>query len=686
MKRIVSLSLGRSAESFERTLTRKGEQIRISHFGVDFNPDLLLRLAQEYDGACDVLAISGLPQMLKIRKQEHRHVLEQQLRVRVQESMLTWGQELRSVYATQVIDKALRSGQLPFPKRSLCFVSGLAQRPLAQVLEASCHEISFLDPYVHFKTPLALNGFKNLEKYTARMLPLLKKRSLKESKRLISLKDEKAFSFLRKPLAADYIVASPRLLGRIDPQTLQGKSLILDEMDEGSVEFLRASPVHNAWFVSMGGEEQLKNLPLAVIEGLIYLEKGGVEPVSEDDILRSMVEWGLKPKLQALYPERLGPVRKYAFIIHPLSRRDIFLHPLVKPLERLPEPLGRRLEKAMAAIPSVPYGRVSGSVSEHDGTRVEGLLYTLFATPREMLAADPETVYRQLVKTAELAAAEGAEIIGLGAFTKIVGDAGVTVAKRSPIPVTTGNSLSAAATLWAAREACEKLGLIPLLEGSPQKNAAQVMIIGATGSIGQVCARILAKIFKTVVLTANNGSRLLSLRDELLRDNPGTEILVTTKNERYAPSSHLIIIATSAAESGFFRIESVRPGAVVCDVGRPLAFTADEACKRPDVLLIESGEIELPGQVSLSCNIGLEDAVVYACLAETALLALDGRFESFTLSRKIEHEKVSEIYKIARKHGARLAAIRSPNGVVTDQEIALCRAHALRALADWEAP
>src|SRR5689334_23929507 len=35
-----------------------------------------------------------------------------------------------------------------------------------------------------------------------------------------------------------------------------------------------------------------------------------------------------------------------------------------------------------------------------------------------------------------------------------VGDAGVTIAQRSPIPVTTGNSLSAAATLWAARDAC----------------------------------------------------------------------------------------------------------------------------------------------------------------------------------------------------------------------------------------
>jgi hypothetical protein len=111
-----------------------------------------------------------------------------------------------------------------------------------------------------------------------------------------------------------------------------------------------------------------------------------------------------------------------------------------------------------------------------------------------------------------------------------------------------------------------------------------------------------------------------------------------------------------------------------------LTFTPDEAIRRPDVLIIESGEIELPGKVTLNCDIGLEASVVYACLAETALLALEGRLESFTLSRNINYRKVIEIYKMAKKHGARLATIRSPNGIVTDQEIALCREHAMLAL------
>ncbi|HYX31672.1 MAG TPA: hypothetical protein VE954_01070 [Oligoflexus sp.] len=172
----------------------------------------------------------------------------------------------------------------------------------------------------------------------------------------------------------------------------------------------------------------------------------------------------------------------------------------------------------------------------------------------------------------------------------------------------------------------------------------------------------------------------MTLRDELQQTAPHCRLTVSTRPDRFAGQSDLIVIATSATEGGVLSINSVKPGALLCDVGRPLTFTANEAISRPDVLIIESGEIELPGKVALNCDIGLEASVVYACLAETALLALEGRLESFTLSRNINYRKVIEIYKMAKKHGASLATIRSPNGIVTDQEIELCREHALKAL------
>ena len=45
-------------------------------------------------------------------------------------------------------------------------------------------------------------------------------------------------------------------------------------------------------------------------------------------------------------------------------------------------------------------------------------------TPKEMLARSPEFTYRRLLAAAKMAEKLGAQIMGLGAFTKVVGDAG----------------------------------------------------------------------------------------------------------------------------------------------------------------------------------------------------------------------------------------------------------------------
>jgi len=99
------------------------------------------------------------------------------------------------------------------------------------------------------------------------------------------------------------------------------------------------------------------------------------------------------------------------------------------------------------------------------------------------------------------------------------------------------------------------------------------------------------------------------------------------------------------------------------------------------VLVIESGEIKLPGRDVKMRHIGLPKGIAYACLAETIVLALENRFETFTIGRNIEWQKVKEIYKLGLKHGMTLAAISGVNGVFTDDEIARVRQRAIEARA-----
>ena len=128
--------------------------------------------------------------------------------------------------------------------------------------------------------------------------------------------------------------------------------------------------------------------------------------------------------------------------------------------------------------------------------------------------------------------------------------------------------------------------------------------------------------------------------------------------------------ATSAFGQRVIDLTKCKPGAVICDVARPPDISPAEAALRPDVLVIESGEVLIPGDIDFGYDIGLPPKTAYACLAETALLAMDGRFEDYTLGRNIDMERVKEIYKLFGKHGFQIAGLRSFEEYITDEDIA----------------
>jgi len=366
-------------------------------------------------------------------------------------------------------------------------------------------------------------------------------------------------------------------------------------------------------------------------------------------------------------------VHRFAFVIHPLSTADIRRHPVLAWTTRpLPD---RWLEVLSARMPPLHLSRMTGIRSAATGQRAEGELFSVGATPSQMLSLPPRHTYDQLLAVARRAARDGCRILGLGAFTHIVGDAGVTVAREAPIPVTTGNSLTVAATLEAAKIAVRRMGTTDLSRG-------RAMVIGATGAIGAVCSRLLAQAVRDVVLVSIEPDRLQQLAALIARETPGARVVVATHSDELVGDCGLVVAATSAFGQRVLDIARCGPGAVVCDVARPCDVGPEEASLRPDVLVIESGEVLLPGEVDLGFDIGLPPGVAYACLAETALLAMAGRFECFTLGRDLDTGKVKEIFRLARQHGLRIAGLRSFGRWVTDEEVDSKRALAERLRAD----
>ncbi|MEA2008369.1 MAG: shikimate dehydrogenase, partial [Chloroflexota bacterium] len=65
-------------------------------------------------------------------------------------------------------------------------------------------------------------------------------------------------------------------------------------------------------------------------------------------------------------------------------------------------------------------------------------------------------------------------------------------------------------------------------------------------------------------------------------------------------------------------------------------------------------------------------------MAETFALALEGRFESYSLGKQITVHKVREIAEIAEKHGFKLSGFRSFERPISEDQIKNIRKNANR--------
>jgi predicted amino acid dehydrogenase len=250
----------------------------------------------------------------------------------------------------------------------------------------------------------------------------------------------------------------------------------------------------------------------------------------------------------------------------------------------------------------------------------------------------------------------------------VVGDAGVTIANALDIPVTTGDSYTVTVAVDAIREAACQMN-IPL-------NEATAAVVGATGAIGRVCAELLADDVERLYLIGRTQEKLEELRDRL-QPHARAELIPSTTLDVLG-EAQLMLTVTSALHD-VIHPEYLRPGSVVCDVARPRDVSAMVAAARDDILVIDGGMVDVPGPVNFHFNFGFPSGKAYACMAETIALALEGRFEDYTLGKHLTRERVEEIGSIAKKHGFRLSGFRSFEREVTPEHIETVRRNAQHA-------
>ncbi len=344
---------------------------------------------------------------------------------------------------------------------------------------------------------------------------------------------------------------------------------------------------------------------------------------------------------------------RFAFVIHPLTAKHAAKR---YPVARLiPDGV---LEAIMRRMKPQVISEITG-VRSLTGAETTGLFIGVPLTPHMMTGGVPiEHSYATIVRAAEMARDEGAKIIGLGAFTAVVGDGGVTIAERSPIAVTTGNSYTVATAIDGVLKASSQVGIVP--------HESVLAVVGATGSIGKTCARILSRHFGKTYVIGRDADKTAVVAGEVTGAVASTDLDDLLQADA--------VVTVTSAGGAIVEPRHLKPGSVVCDVSRPRDVSIRVAKERPDVLVIEGGVVKVPGPVDFGFDFGFPPGTAYACMSETMMLALEDNPVSFTLGKDVSVEQVEQTQAWAIKHGFELASFRAFEKEVPPEAIARVRA------------
>ena len=324
----------------------------------------------------------------------------------------------------------------------------------------------------------------------------------------------------------------------------------------------------------------------------------------------------------------------------------------------------------------------------------------------ELKAMPHEAAVEEIRRAVALGKERGAQIVGLGAYTSVVTNGGLSLKGGGMPPLTTGNSYTAVATRQTVSLAAAVRGW--------QLPRRTVAVVGAGGAIGQALSILLAGDVGRLILLGNpahpeesrqrllkvagrivwsadklrrgptfhhgsvaswvteldwplpsrlDGATLMRLGEELI-GRTGS-VIVSVDHEEMLQRADIVVCCTSTTER-MVRSERLRTGAVVCDTSRPSNVDPDVRERRPDVMVLDGGVVSLPCDSALGFNASLPAGRAYACMAETMMLAMDQRYRDMSLGFDLSLEQVLEMESLAEELGFQPVLERKGGGRVEE--------------------
>lgn len=348
---------------------------------------------------------------------------------------------------------------------------------------------------------------------------------------------------------------------------------------------------------------------------------------------------------------------RFGFLAHPVGPGQ---HNMVRAAGLVAELLGDRSGWPAAPSPrthlKVPMLRTVTSVT---GASAVGDVRYLPYGAEDMLYRH-DTALDVVTNEVRSLATDGAAIVGLGGATAIVGERGERIAGAVDIAVTSGNSLTAFAAYRTTRQVTELLGLDPA--------ETRVAVVGYPGSIGLVVTRLLLADGYPVDVVHRRGAHS---RGPLLRHlDPAVHDRVTLIPDPVIAYQRGRIFVAASSTGGLIDPTRLQPGTIVVDVALPRDVPRPPR-GRSDILILDGGlvsTVEGSGLVVDDRDVA-PTRLLNGCLAETMVLALEGRAECWSLGRELSPQRVLEIGEMARRHGLQPTPLASFGRAVRTEDV-----------------
>jgi predicted amino acid dehydrogenase len=338
---------------------------------------------------------------------------------------------------------------------------------------------------------------------------------------------------------------------------------------------------------------------------------------------------------------------KFAFIGHPIDLNHLYslLGAWGALAKRMPRHM---LYNLLLKAPPYKYYNIE-NVRSLTGAIAFGDAIICPLLPHQVAFLPEDAVIKKIIRAVRLAERLGAKMAVLGGFASIVGNEGEVVSKEVGIAVTSGNTYTACLAIEGIEKAAKVMDL--------ELKEATMAVIGATGDIGSICAKVFSKRVRKINIAARNEKRLNEFADFVR--NYGSCSVEVCKRVRDAVIDADIVLTVTSAVSVLINSEDLKPGSVVCDVAIPANIAKEIVNMRDDVLVFEGGLAKPPFMEDIQTKKwqrAMPPNSIFGCLSEGILLALEGRFENYSLGRgNITEERINEMFGIEKKHGFSVA-------------------------------